>query len=140
MSKSMIKERHGEEQFKKWRRGYGSRPPKISSFSSMYPGNDDRYRKNVNDIRYSLFESLIRSISHKKIELHRKFPKTESLRDCMKRTIPYFTDVVMPNSVEKGKTVLISSSENAIRGLLMYLCEIPEDLIHQVEVTRLISA
>ena len=35
-------------------------------------GNDERYVKYVNDIRFSVFESLIRSISHRKIELHRK--------------------------------------------------------------------
>ena len=44
------------------------------------PGNDDRYVSNVRDVRYSVFESLIRSIGHRKLELHRKFPKTESLK------------------------------------------------------------
>ena len=43
-------------------------------------GNDDRYVSNVLDVRYSVFESLIRSIEHRKLELHRKFPKTESLK------------------------------------------------------------
>ena len=65
----------------------------------------------------------------------RKFPKTESLKDCMSRTIPYYTDVIVPNSIEKGKSVLIASSENAIRGLLMYLCDIPEDKINEVLLT-----
>jgi bisphosphoglycerate-dependent phosphoglycerate mutase len=65
----------------------------------------------------------------------RKFPKTESLKDCMSRTIPYYTDVIVPNSIEKGKSVLIASSENAIRGLLMYLCDIPEDKINEVVLT-----
>lgn len=134
MSKKMVKEKHGEEQFNKWRRGYANRPPPISSFSAVYAGNDDRYVKNPIDIRYSVFESLIRSISHGRLELHRKFPKTESLKDCMSRTIPYFKKVIYPHSIAKGKSVLISSSENAIRGLLMYLCDIPEDKIHEVEI------
>ena len=43
-------------------------------------GNDDRYVSNVLDVRYSVFESLIRSIEHGRLELHRKFPKTESLK------------------------------------------------------------
>eukprot|EP01036_Dinobryon_divergens_P029378 gene29378-38463_t len=47
------------------------------------------------------------------------FPKTESLKDCMSRTIPYYTNVIVPNSIDKGKSVLIASSENAIRGLLI---------------------
>ena len=40
----------------------------------------------------------------------------------------------MPESVNRGKTVLIASSENAIRGLLMHLCGIPEDKISEVEI------
>jgi 2,3-bisphosphoglycerate-dependent phosphoglycerate mutase len=42
-------------------------------------------------------------------------------QDCMSRTIPYFTENIVPESIDKGKTVLIASSENAIRGLLMHL-------------------
>ncbi len=33
LSKKMIKQRHGTEQFTKWRRGYDTPPPLISSFS-----------------------------------------------------------------------------------------------------------
>lgn len=134
MSKDMIRQRHGPKQFKKWRRSYEGRPPPISSFSAYYPGNDDRYIDNVKDIRFSLFESLIRTIAHRKVEIHRKFPKTESLKDCMERTIPYFKNVIVPDSIEKGKTVLIASSENAIRGLLMHLCDIPSDRISEIEI------
>jgi len=52
----------------------------------------------------------------------------------MKRTIPYYERVIRPGSVDQGKNVLIASSKNAIRGLLMHLCEIPEDRIHEVEI------
>jgi hypothetical protein len=52
----------------------------------------------------------------------------------MSRTIPYFQKVIYPNSIAQGKNILISSSENAIRGLLMHLCEIPENRIHEVEI------
>lgn len=61
-------------------------------------------------------------------------PKSESLKDCMDRTIPYFTEHIMPEAVSKGKRVLIASSENAIRGLLMHLCEIPEEKISGLEI------
>jgi 2,3-bisphosphoglycerate-dependent phosphoglycerate mutase len=134
MSKVAIKERHGEKQFKRWRRGYDTRPPPVSSFSSSYPGNDDRYVANVRDVRYSFFESLIRSVGHRRLEFHRKFPKSESLRDCMARTIPFFKEKILPQSVVHRQNVLIASSENAIRGLLMHLCEIPPESIHEVEI------
>jgi hypothetical protein len=52
----------------------------------------------------------------------------------MERTIPYFRDVILPESVAQNRTVLIASSENAIRGLLMHLCEIPSDRISEIEI------
>jgi len=134
LSKQMVRQRHGDEQFKAWRRGYKTPPPKVSSFSSDYPGNDPRYVKYLTDLRFSVRESVIRSIEKGRPSLHRKLPKSESLRDCMERTIPYFTERIVPEAINQNKRVLISSSENAIRGLLMHLCEIPEDKITELEI------
>lgn len=134
LSKKMIKQKYGETQFMRWRRGFDSPPPMISSFSHAYPGNDERYVTYVKDLPVSMVESMMRSMAHGKLELHRQFPKTESLKDCMLRTIPYFKDVIVPDSITPGKNVLIASSENAIRGLLMHLCDIPEERIHKVEI------
>lgn len=41
LSKKMIKQRHGTEQFTSWRRGYDTPPPKVSSFSHYckYPAH-----------------------------------------------------------------------------------------------------
>ena len=86
----------------------------------------------LTDVRWSITETLIRSFERKRPVFHRKLPKTESLKDCMERTIPYFRDNIVPNSINQGKRVLIASSENAIRGLLMHLCDIPEERISEV--------
>jgi bisphosphoglycerate-dependent phosphoglycerate mutase family 1 len=134
LSKQMVKQRHGDTQFKAWRRGFRTPPPQVSSFSQHYPGNDARYKRYLTDIRYSVRESVIRSIEAGRPCLHRKFPKSESLKDCMDRTIPFFTERIVPEAIDQGKRVLISSSENAIRGLLMHLCEIPEDEITGLEI------
>jgi len=93
-----------------------------------------RRAKYIQDVRYSFTETLIRSLEKRKIVLHRKLPKTECLKDCMERTIPFFTQKIVPEAVNKGKRVLIASSENAIRGLLMKLCDIPEDQIANVNI------
>jgi bisphosphoglycerate-dependent phosphoglycerate mutase family 1 len=77
---------------------------------------------------------MIRTIEKGELVLQRKLPKTESLKDCMDRTIPYFTERIVPDAIDQGKRVLISSSENAIRGLLMHLCEIPEEEITGLEI------
>jgi len=126
-SKKMASNIHGEEQLKKWRKGYTIRPPPVSSYSFHYPGNDVRRTRYVADLRISLSETLFRSVVERRFAVHRKFPKTESLKDCMDRSIPFYTEKIVPEAVGKGKRVLIASHENAIRGILMHLCEIPEE-------------
>lgn len=46
------------------------------------PGNDGRYVKYVHDMPISFFETCIRSLAHGELEIHRAFPKAESLKDC----------------------------------------------------------
>ena len=41
----------------------------------------------------------------------------------MDRTIPYVGKNIMPDFLERNKSVLVASSENAIRGMLMYRAE-----------------
>ena len=133
-SKKMVANIHGEAQLKKWRKGYKIRPPPVSSYSFDYPGNDKRRIKYVKDLRISFTETVCRSIEGKKLSIHRKFPKTESLFDCMNRSIPFYTERIVPEAVAKGKRVLITSHENAIRGILMHLCEIPEECMNDLQL------
>jgi 2,3-bisphosphoglycerate-dependent phosphoglycerate mutase len=130
----MIARQFGEVQFKLWRRGYKVKPPALNSFAPEYPGNDKRYQKYLKDLRYSVSETFIRSIGNQRWTPSRKFPKTESLFLCMKRTIPYLTEVILPKAVNENKRVLIASSENAIRGMLMKLCDIPEEMISELSI------
>mmetsp|Transcript_23280 Transcript_23280/g.70005 ORF Transcript_23280/g.70005 Transcript_23280/m.70005 type:complete len:170 (-) Transcript_23280:59-568(-) len=52
----------------------------------------------------------------------------------MDRTIPFYRNTILPQTIEKNRTVLIASSENAIRGLLMELCDVPRELISDIEI------
>jgi 2,3-bisphosphoglycerate-dependent phosphoglycerate mutase len=133
-SKKMIANEYGEDQLKKWRRGYTIRPPPTSSYSLSYPGNDERRAKHFKDIRISVRETINRSLEQRKLSIHRKFPKSESLKDCMDRSIPFYTERIQREAVEKGKRVLITSHENAIRGILMHLCDIPEEAMNQLHL------
>ena len=78
-------------------------PPNLTlSFSiSFQPreGNDDRYVTNVQDVRYSVFESLIRSLGSRRLELHRKFPKAESLKVCSLSVCPSVRPPALPSSL-----------------------------------------
>jgi len=133
-SKKMIATEYGEDQLKKWRRGYTIRPPPTSSYSPSYPGNDERRAKHFKDLPISFRETVNRSIERRRLSVHRKFPKTESLKDCMDRSIPFYTERIQKEAIEKGKRVLIASHENAIRGILMHLCDIPEDAMNQLHL------
>jgi len=134
LSKKKTRAQFGDAQFKLWRRSYNTPPPPVDSFSRHYPGNDERYVQNVYDVRVSFRESLVRSLALGRLCIHRKLPRTESLKDCMDRTIPYWIKVIEPCAIKAGKSVLIASSENAIRGLLMHLLAIPAERIAEVEI------
>jgi 2,3-bisphosphoglycerate-dependent phosphoglycerate mutase len=133
-SKKMIETEYGKEQLIRWRRGYKIRPPAVSSFSYSYPGNDEQRTKNVRDLPIAWSETIARSLERRRFVLHRRFPKTESLHDCMKRSIPFYTDRIVREAVNKNKRVLIASHENAIRGILMHLCDIPEPAMRQLHL------
>ena len=38
LSKRMIQQEYGDDQFRRWRRGFDERPPPVSPFSPHYPG------------------------------------------------------------------------------------------------------
>ena len=101
-SKQMIANEYGDAQLKKWRRGFKIRPPAVSSYSFNYPGNDYKRTKYVRDIPISLRETINRSIEARKFQIHRKFPKTESLWDCVSVLLPHIQQVALV-------TLLISS-------------------------------
>jgi 2,3-bisphosphoglycerate-dependent phosphoglycerate mutase len=86
-SKAMVANEYGEEQLTKWRRGFKIRPPPVSSYSLNYPGNDYSRTKYVKDLRISFSETFNRSWEERKFKIHRKFPKHESLHDCMQRSV-----------------------------------------------------
>lgn len=130
----MVANEYGEDQLKKWRRGYTIKPPPVSSYSPNYPGNDYRRAKHFKDLPISVKETINRSIEQRKLSRHRRFPKSESLKDCMDRSIPFCTDKIQEEAVNKGKRVLITSHENAIRGILMHLCDIPEEAMNQLHL------
>ena len=133
-SKRMIENEYGTEQLVQWRRGYKIRPPPVSSFSPDYPGNDVERTKHINDLRISWSETLARSLEQRKLVVHRKFPKTESLHDCMQRSIPFYTDRIETEAVARQKRVLIAAHENALRGILMHLCDIPEEAMQKLHL------
>jgi 2,3-bisphosphoglycerate-dependent phosphoglycerate mutase len=52
----------------------------------------------------------------------------------MSAQIPYWINNIEGDAIRSGKSVLVASSENAIRGLLMHLLKIPKEQIVNIEI------
>lgn len=66
------------------------------------------YKEIVNDPRYKDGPSP------------QEFPKFESLKLTIERTLPYWNDVIVPQ-IKEGKQILIAAHGNSLRGIVKYL-------------------
>lgn len=60
-------------------------------------------------------------------------PSGESLKQVYARTVPYYTTEVEPK-IKQGQNILITSSHNALRSLVKYLENVPDDKIPSLEI------
>ncbi len=106
-----MKEKYGERQVLKWRRGYDIRPPQLEKNDPRHPCHDKKYS--------SLKENEI--------------PAGESLKDTLERVLPYWKGEIEP-ALRNGKKILISASGNSIRAIVKYLDKIPDGKIMELEI------
>ena len=106
LNKEEMAKKFGEGQVHIWRRSYGIRPPALDKKDKRWPGNEPKY-KGIN----------------------KKFlPFAESLKDTVKRVIPYWKQEIAP-VLKKRDNVLISASGNSLRALVKYIDNVPDDKI-----------
>ena len=98
LNKAETMAKYGEEQVRLWRRSYDVRPPALSKDDERCPGKDPKYK----------------DLDEKDI------PLAESLKDTVKRFLPYWEKEIAP-VVRSGKRVIISASHNSLRALVKYL-------------------
>ncbi|HVZ11829.1 MAG TPA: 2,3-diphosphoglycerate-dependent phosphoglycerate mutase [Patescibacteria group bacterium] len=60
-------------------------------------------------------------------------PSGESLKEVYERALPYYQKEIEPQ-LKNGKNIIIASSGNALRALVKYLENIPEDKISGLEI------
>ena len=101
---------YGEEQFKLWRRSFDTPPPAIA--------DSDQYSQ-AGDIRYK--------------DLGPELPKTECLKDVVKRLMPYL-DNEIANDLRQAKTVLVVAHGNSIRAIVKHLACISDSDIAEVNI------
>ena len=101
---------YGEEQFKLWRRSFDTPPPAIA--------DSDQYSQ-AGDIRYK--------------DLGPDLPKTECLKDVVKRLMPYL-DNEIAKDLRQAKTVLVVAHGNSIRAIVKHLACISDSDIAEVNI------
>lgn len=111
MNKDEIKQKYGEEQFVKWRRGYSDCPPAVEKEDSRYPGHDPMYAELSEE----------------------ELPLTESLEKTEKRVLPYWENEIIPQ-IKAGKKVIISAHGNSIRALIRIIDNLTPEEIEKTEV------
>jgi len=106
LNKAEMAQKYGEQQVLKWRRSYDTRPPALEKSDERWPGNDTLYK----DVDKKLL------------------PLTESLKDTVKRVIPYWKKEATP-LLKKGKRLLVSTHGNSLRALVKYIDNVPDNEI-----------
>jgi 2,3-bisphosphoglycerate-dependent phosphoglycerate mutase len=111
LNKKATAEEYGVEQVHIWRRSYDIPPPHLNETDPRHPRFDPRYA------------------NLKKEEL----PDTESLRDTLKRVVPYWHEEIAPNLI-KGNRVIISAHGNSLRAIVKFLDKIPDKEISELNI------
>ena len=101
----------GEAASRRWWRGYFEPPPPL----------------DPDDPRHPRFDPLYAALDPKDL------PASESLRDCQRRTLPYWHDVLVPR-LRAGRRLLVASHGNTLRGLVMHFDGLDAAAMMHVEI------
>jgi 2,3-bisphosphoglycerate-dependent phosphoglycerate mutase len=111
LNKAETAARHGDEQVHIWRRSYDIPPPALAPEDERHPGRDPRYHELAPE----------------------EIPLTESLKDTVRRFMPYFHQEIAP-AIRQGRRVLIAAHGNSLRALLKYLDNISDQAITTLNI------
>ncbi len=103
LNKAEMAEKYGEEQVHLWRRSYDVPPPPLDITDERWPGHDPRY-KNLDP---------------------KDIPQSESLKDTVKRFLPYWHETIAP-TVKSGQRAIVVAHGNSLRALVKYLDNISD--------------
>jgi 2,3-bisphosphoglycerate-dependent phosphoglycerate mutase len=108
LNKSETARKYGENQVKIWRRAYATRPPLLSS-------NDKRYLREKKQ-----FGEVMNP------------PRGESLKDVVKRVLPWWMDAT--RQIRNGSTMLVSAHGNSIRALVKHIDRLSDKQIMKTNI------
>lgn len=101
MNKAETAAKYGEEQVQIWRRSFDVPPPPMES--------DHKY-----------YETIVKDPRYADGPKPEEFPKFESLKLTIERTLPYWNDTIIPQ-LKEGKRIIIAAHGNSLRGIVKHL-------------------
>jgi len=109
LNKAETAAKYGEDQVQIWRRSFDVPPPPMTEENPYYKTimEDPRYAEGPKGD---------------------EFPKFESLKLTIARTLPYWNDVIVPQ-IKEGKQILIAAHGNSLRGVVKHLDKMSDDAI-----------
>ncbi|XP_044743811.1 uncharacterized protein LOC123306015 [Chrysoperla carnea] len=105
---------YGEKQVQLWKQSYDVAPPPMTPDHPHY-------------------EEIINNPIFANGPPKDEFPKFESLKMLMERSIPYWENDIVPK-LKQGKRILIVSSAQCFRGFIKYLDHISEERIERLKI------
>ncbi len=111
LNKSETADKYGEEQVQIWRRSFDVCPPSLDLSDQRNPALQETYRK---------------------VDAS-QLPLSESLKDTIARTVPYFEEEIKTKMLE-GERVLIAAHGNSLRALVMYFEDLSPDEIMKINI------
>ena len=111
LNKADTAAKYGDEQVKVWRRSYDIPAPALEE----------------TDPRNPVLQPMYKDVDSKIL------PRTESLKDCVARVVPYFEETIKP-VIKSGKKVVITAHGNSLRSLVKYLEHIEDDQIVSLNI------
>ncbi|GJQ67380.1 hypothetical protein Trydic_g5080 [Trypoxylus dichotomus] len=109
LNKAETAAKYGDAQVQIWRRSFDIPPPPMEK-------DHPYYNQIVNDARYSDGPTPD------------EFPKFESLKLTIQRTLPFWNDTIVPQ-IKAGKSILIAAHGNSLRGIVKHLDKLTDDQI-----------
>ncbi|XP_019881270.2 phosphoglycerate mutase 2-like [Aethina tumida] len=114
LNKKETAEKYGAEQVQIWRRSFDTPPPPMKC--------DHPY-----------FMQIRTDPIYKDGPSQEEFPKYESLKLTIQRTLPYWNDTIVPD-IKSGKKVLIVAHGNSLRGIVKTLDDMSNEAIMELNL------
>ncbi|XP_044259884.1 phosphoglycerate mutase 2-like [Tribolium madens] len=109
LNKTETAAKYGEQQVAIWRRSFDVPPPPMEN-------DHPHYKDIVCDPRYKNGPSP------------EQFPKFESLKLTIQRTLPFWNETIVPQ-IKAGKNILIAAHGNSLRGIVKHLDQLNDEQI-----------